>query len=99
MTSGSTPVGGITAPMIYYDPANPPTAAQMQGKILVAAAIPYPNPVPGLVGPYSFSQSIINSYAWGDVSWEDPNAQWPERYVPCRSARRALSIRDTTSAS
>ena len=25
MTSGSTPSTGITAPMIYYDPANPPT--------------------------------------------------------------------------
>ena len=82
MTSGSTPPEGITAPMIFYDQANPPTAAQIKGKILVAAAIPYPNPVPGLVGPYSYSQSIINSYAWGDVSWEDPNAQWPERYVP-----------------
>src|SRR5205085_10362500 len=82
MTSGSTPPQGLTAQMIYYDPANPPTAAQISGKILVAAAIPYPSPVPGLNGPYSYTGSIINSYAWGDVSWEDPNAQWPERYVP-----------------
>jgi hypothetical protein len=50
MTSGFTPAQGITAQMIYYDPANPPTAAQMNGKILVAAAAPYPAAVPGLNG-------------------------------------------------
>ena len=37
MTSGSTPPQGLTAPMIYYDPANPPTAAQISGKIMQAA--------------------------------------------------------------
>ena len=81
MTSGSTPASGLTAQMIYYDPANPPTAAQMKGKILVAATVPYPAAVPGLNGPYAYTASIINSYAWGDVSWESPDA-WPERFVP-----------------
>jgi len=82
MTSGFTPAQGTTAQMIYYDPANPPTAAQIRGKILVAAAAPYPAAVPGSNGPYAYTASIINSYAWGDVSWEDPNAQWPERFIP-----------------
>lgn len=82
MTSGSTPASGLTAQMIYYDPANPPSAAQINGKILVAATVPYPEPVPGLNGPYAYTASVINSYAWGDVSWEDPNANWPQRYVP-----------------
>src|SRR3984893_7430527 len=82
MTSGSTPPEGLTAQMIYYDPGNAPTAAQLKGKIMVVAAVPYPAAVPGINGPYAYTASIINSYAWGDVSWEDPNAQWPERFVP-----------------
>src|SRR5438552_11907348 len=35
MTSGSTPRDGITAPMVFYDPAHPPTNDQIAGKILV----------------------------------------------------------------
>lgn len=35
MTSGSTPKEGLTAPMIFYDPANPPSDGQMAGKIMV----------------------------------------------------------------
>jgi TAT (twin-arginine translocation) pathway signal sequence len=34
MTSGSTPAEGITAPMLYYDPTNPPSDKQIAGKIL-----------------------------------------------------------------
>lgn len=82
MTSGSTPPGGLTAQMIYYDPANPPSADQIKGKIMVVKTVPYPDPVPGINGPYSYTASIINSYAWGDVSWESPDAQWPQRFVP-----------------
>ena len=37
MTSGSTPPRGITAPMLYYDPAHPPAADAIAGKILVFA--------------------------------------------------------------
>lgn len=82
MTSGFTPPQGITAQMIYYDAANPPTNAQIAGKIMVAQTPPYPAAVPNVNGPYSYSSNTINSYAWGDVAWETPNAQWPERYVP-----------------
>src|ERR1700759_136684 len=37
MTSGATPPEGITAALLYYDPASPPAAGQMAGKILVCA--------------------------------------------------------------
>ena len=42
MTSGSTPPEGITAPMLYYDPAHPPAAGEIAGKILVFETAPYP---------------------------------------------------------
>src|SRR5215469_5151003 len=35
MTSGFTPAEGLTAPMLYHDPAHPPDPAQIAGKILV----------------------------------------------------------------
>ena len=47
MTSGFTPPEGITAPMLYYDPAHPPAAGEIAGKILVFQTAPYPEP------PYS----------------------------------------------
>src|SRR4029450_8707458 len=34
MTSGSTPPEGITAQMLYYDPAHPPAESQIAGEIL-----------------------------------------------------------------
>src|SRR5262249_27554331 len=37
MTSGSTPAEGITAQMLYYDPAHPPAESEITGKILVFA--------------------------------------------------------------
>jgi hypothetical protein len=47
MTSGFTPPGGVTAPMLFYDPAHPPAAADIAGKILVFQTAPNPEP------PYS----------------------------------------------
>ena len=44
MTSGSTPPEGITAQLLYYDPAHPPAAGDIAGKILVFQTAPYPNP-------------------------------------------------------
>src|SRR5712691_3200040 len=35
MTSGSTPPEGVTAQMLHYDVAHPPSAADIAGKILV----------------------------------------------------------------
>ena len=41
--SGSTPEGGVTAPLIYYDPLDPnkPTVAALEGKIVVIGPQPY----------------------------------------------------------
>ena len=44
MTSGYTPPEGITAPMLFYDPAHPPVDAQIAGKILVFQTAQYPDP-------------------------------------------------------
>src|SRR2546430_8557820 len=58
MTSGFTPPNGITAPMLYYDAAHPPAAADIAGKILVFQTAPYPDP------PYS--NSFLDNYTLTD---------------------------------
>ena len=40
--SGSTPDGGVSAELIYYDPVSPPTALAMAGKIVVFKTVPHP---------------------------------------------------------
>jgi hypothetical protein len=40
--SGSTGDAGLTAELIYYNPASPPTAGQMAGKIVVFKTLPHP---------------------------------------------------------
>ena len=81
MTSGFTPAGGITAPMIYYDPANPPTADQIKGKILVAKTVPYPEPVPNSNGPYAYSRSVLSSYAETDYIYRS-QGKWANQFEP-----------------
>ena len=54
MTSGFTPPEGVTAPLLYYDPAHPPDVGAIAGKILVFQTAPYPNP------PYS--NSFLDNY-------------------------------------
>src|SRR5678815_1793253 len=44
MTSGSTPPEGITAQMVYYDPAHPPAESEIAGKILVFQTQKQPAP-------------------------------------------------------
>src|SRR6202163_3047715 len=73
MTSGSTPPEGITAPMLYYDPAHPPAAAEIAGKILVFATAPYPNP------PYS--NSFLDNYTPTDYEWRSPG-KWAPLFTP-----------------
>ena len=81
MTSGFTPPTGITAPMIYWDPANPPTAAQIEGKILVAQTVGYPAPVPNSNGPYAYSANTLGSYTETDYVYRSPG-KWPDPYKP-----------------
>jgi hypothetical protein len=73
MTSGFTPPEGITAQMLYYDPAKPPSAEEMAGKILVFQTTPYPDP------PYS--ESFLDNYTLTDYEWRSPG-KWPPLFVP-----------------
>src|SRR5215471_5604567 len=69
MTSGFTPPEGITAPMLYYDPANPPPKEQIAGKILVCRTAPYPAP------PYS--ESFLDNFTMTDYEWRSPGKWAP----------------------
>lgn len=73
MTSGSTPPEGLTAPMVYYDPANPPSDAQIAGKMLVFQTDPYPNP------PYT--NAFLDSYTMTDYEWRSPG-KWGPLFEP-----------------
>ena len=73
MTSGSTPREGITAPMIYYDPASPPAAGQIAGKILVFQTAKQPAP------PYS--NSFLDNYTLTDYEWRSPG-KWAPLFTP-----------------
>ena len=73
MTSGFTPPGGVTAPMLFYDPAHPPAAADIAGKILVFQTAPYPDP------PYS--DSFLDNFTPTDYEWRSPG-KWPPLFTP-----------------
>jgi hypothetical protein len=73
MTSGFTPPEGVTAPMLYFDPARPPVAADITGKILVFQTAPYPDP------PYS--HAFLDNYTLTDYVWRSPG-KWAPLFVP-----------------
>ncbi len=73
MTSGSTPAEGITAPMLYYDRAHPPTNAQIAGKILVFQTAQYPDP------PYT--NSFLDNFTLTDYEWRSPG-KWAPLFTP-----------------
>ena len=73
MTSGSTPPQGVTAQLLYYDPASPPPPARIAGKILVCATAPYPAP------PYT--DQFLDSYTPTDYEWRAPG-KWPPLFQP-----------------
>jgi hypothetical protein len=81
MTSGFTPQQGITAPMIYMDPASPPSDAAIKGKILVTKTIGYPAAVPGINGPYAYTSSVLSSYVETDYLARS-EGRWLEPYIP-----------------
>jgi hypothetical protein len=70
MTSGNTPDSGITAQMVYYDPANPP--ASIAGKIVVFQTVPYPAAQPGVNPPYAYTNSILPNYTYTDYLYQSP---------------------------
>ncbi len=73
MTSGSTPPGGVTARMLYYDPARPPAPEDIAGKILVFDTPQYPEP------PYS--ESFLDNYTLTDYEWRSPG-KWAPLFTP-----------------
>ena len=73
MTSGSTPPEGVTAQMLYYDPAHPPAAGDIAGKILVFQTAPYPSP------PYS--NSFLDNFTLTDYEWRSPG-KWAPLFTP-----------------
>jgi hypothetical protein len=73
MTSGSTPAEGITAPMLYYDPAHPPADSEMTGKIVVFDTQKQPAP------PYN--DNFLDNYTPTDYEWRSPG-KWPELFTP-----------------
>jgi len=82
MTSGSTPDSGLTAQLIYYDPANPPSAASIAGKIVVFQTQPYPAAVPNVNPPYSYTSAILPNYTYTDYEYRSPG-DWPfPMYTP-----------------
>jgi len=73
MTSGFTPAEGITAQMLYYDPAHPPAESQIAGKILVFQTQKQPAP------PYT--NNFLDNYTLTDFEWRSPGT-WPELFTP-----------------
>jgi hypothetical protein len=73
MTSGFTPPEGVTAPMIYYDPAHPPADAEIAGKILVFQTVQYPDP------PYT--NAFLDNYTLTDYEWRSPG-KWAPLFTP-----------------
>ena len=73
MTSGSTPPEGITAQMLYYDPAHPPADSEIAGKILVFQTQKQPAP------PYT--NNFLDNYTLTDYEWRSPG-KWRELFTP-----------------
>jgi hypothetical protein len=59
--------------LLYYDPAHPPAAGDIAGKILVFQTAPYPNP------PYS--NPFLDSYTLTDYEWRSPG-KWAPLFSP-----------------
>jgi len=85
MTSGFTPPEGITARMLHYDPAHPPLAADIAGKILVFQTAPYPDP------PYA--NSFLDNYTLTDYEWRSPGKWAPLFTLPPASVTSSYHCR------
>ncbi len=59
--SGSTGDGGVTAPLAFYDPAKPPKASDLAGKIVVFQTAPHPKP--------PFSAGFLAMYTTNDYEF------------------------------
>ena len=73
MTSGFTPAEGVSAQMLYYDRAKPPSDSEVAGKIVVFETATYPE------APYS--NSFLDSYTLTDYEWRSPG-KWHPLFTP-----------------
>ena len=85
MTSGFTPPDGVTAQMLYYDPAKPPAAEEITGNILVFQTAPYPDP------PYA--DSFLDNYTLTDYEWRSPGKWAPLFTTPPASVTSSYHCR------
>ena len=85
MTSGHTPPEGITAQMVYYDPAHPPADADIAGKILVCETAKYPDP------PYN--NNFLDNYTLTDYEWRSPGKWHPLFVCPPTSVTSSFHSR------
>jgi hypothetical protein len=74
MTSGATPTTGLTAQMVYCPSTTSASGSvtttcpgNITGKIAVCSPSPYPAAVPNSNGPYAYSSSILQLYAYTDA--------------------------------
>lgn len=74
MTSGATPTTGLTAPMVFCPSTTSASGSvtttcpgNIAGKIAVCSPSPYPPAVPNSNGPYAYSSSILQLYAYTDA--------------------------------
>lgn len=85
MTSGFTPPEGITAPMLHYDAAQPPSREEIAGKILVFPTAPYPEP------PYT--DSFLDNFTLTDYEWRSPGKWAPLFTIPPSSVTSSYHSR------
>ena len=74
MTSGATPTGGLTAPMVYCPSTTSASGSvtttcpgNIAGKIVVCSPSPYPPANPGSNGPYAYPSGILQLYSYTDA--------------------------------
>jgi hypothetical protein len=70
--SGSTGEEGITAPLVYYDPANPPES--IEGKIVVFKVAPHPKP--------PFSPKYLALFTYNDYEYLSDPETFPPIHTP-----------------
>ncbi|MBE8538949.1 PGF-CTERM sorting domain-containing protein [Geoglobus acetivorans] len=70
--SGSTDEDGVTAPLVYYDPANPPES--IEGKIVVFSVAPHPKP------PYS--PKYLALFTFNDYEYLSDPETFPPIHTP-----------------
>jgi hypothetical protein len=70
--SGSTGEEGVTAPLVYYDPSNPPES--IEGKIVVFSTLPHPKP--------PFDPKYLALFTFNDYEYLSDPETFPPIHTP-----------------